>query len=90
VDTNYGVYYCSSCDYVVHLDCATDKKGSDETFVRESKNKEPIESRNPIQKDEDSELDKFTNKSSYVDKKTKVREGKIEIAIKIKQFSHDL
>ena len=90
VDTNYGVYYCSSCDYVVHLDCATDKKGSDETFVQESKEKDSIEPTPAILKDEDSRLDKFTNKPSCVVKKTKVREGNIEIAIDIKLFSNDL
>jgi hypothetical protein len=90
VDTNHGVYYCSSCDYVVHLDCATDKKGSDETFVQESKEKDPIEPTPAILKDEDSRLDKFTNKPSYVVKKSKVREGNIGIAIEIKLFSNDL
>uniref|UniRef100_A0A2N9ER94 DC1 domain-containing protein n=1 Tax=Fagus sylvatica TaxID=28930 RepID=A0A2N9ER94_FAGSY len=90
VDTNYGVYYCSSCDYVAHLDCATDKKGSDEIFVREPKEKHPIEPTPAILKEEDSRLDKSTNKPSYVVKKTKVREGNIEIAIDIKLFSNDL
>uniref|UniRef100_A0A7N2L4Q8 DC1 domain-containing protein n=1 Tax=Quercus lobata TaxID=97700 RepID=A0A7N2L4Q8_QUELO len=43
VDTNYGVYYCSSCDYVAHLDCATDENGIDENFMQESKGEEPTE-----------------------------------------------
>ena len=43
VDTNYGIYYCSSCDYVAHLDCATDENGIDENFMQESKGEEPTE-----------------------------------------------
>ncbi|KAL4637008.1 hypothetical protein ACB092_03G049900 [Castanea dentata] len=46
VDKNLGVYYCSSCDYVAHLDCATDKKGIDENFTWKSKGKETTESIN--------------------------------------------
>ncbi|KAL0000134.1 hypothetical protein SO802_019736 [Lithocarpus litseifolius] len=41
---NYGNYYCSSCDYVAHLDCAMDEVGRELTFKGESKDKEPIES----------------------------------------------
>lgn len=37
VGTNYWVYYCSSCDYIAHLDCATEEEGIDETFMQESK-----------------------------------------------------
>ncbi|XP_059455593.1 uncharacterized protein LOC132185818 [Corylus avellana] len=33
VDTNYMVYYCSTCDYVNHLHCAANKELWGETFV---------------------------------------------------------
>ena len=82
VDTNYSVYYCSSCDCVAHLDCATDKKGMDENFMREYKGKKPIELTN-IQ---DLEIDEFTNEVSYSVQKTKVGEGKIKIPIESNIF----
>ena len=88
VDTNHGVYYCSSCDYVAHLDCATDKNGMDENFMRESKGKEPAELTNML-KFEDLELDEFTNELSYSVQKTKVGEGEIKIPIEIKHFCHE-
>ncbi|KAK4595880.1 hypothetical protein RGQ29_014104 [Quercus rubra] len=88
VDTNYRVYYCSSCDYVAHLDCATDKNGMDENFMRESKGKEPAELTNML-KFEDLELDEFTNELSYSVQKTKAGEGEIKIPIEIKHFCHE-
>ncbi|XP_065618724.1 uncharacterized protein LOC112022668 isoform X1 [Quercus suber] len=44
LDTNYGSYYCSSCDYVVHLDCAMDEVGRELKF-------EPIKSTTRVGKD---------------------------------------
>jgi hypothetical protein len=84
VDIKYGIYYCSSCDYVAHLDCATDKKGKDERFMRESKDKDPIES-TTMMKDEDLGLDELC----YIVKKTMVGEDKVEIPIEIKHFTHE-
>lgn len=80
VDKNRGVYYCSSCDYVAHLDCATNKKGIDENFTWKSKGKETTESIN-MPKYEDPEFDELTNELSYIVKKTKVGEDKIKIPI---------
>ena len=74
VDTNHGIYYCSSCDYVAHLGCATDEEGRDLAFLLEYK---------------DLELDEFTEESSYIVKKTKVGEDNIEIPVEIKHFSHE-
>ena len=51
LDTNYGIYYCSSCDYVAHLDCATDEAGRDIIFKGESKDEELIESTSRVGKD---------------------------------------
>uniref|UniRef100_A0A2N9GYT9 DC1 domain-containing protein n=1 Tax=Fagus sylvatica TaxID=28930 RepID=A0A2N9GYT9_FAGSY len=30
VDTHYGLYYCSTCDFVTHLDCAMDERNNEE------------------------------------------------------------
>jgi hypothetical protein len=80
VDIKYGIYYCSSCDYVAHLNCATDKEGRDERFMgRESKDKDPV------MKDEDLGLDELC----YIVKKTEVGEDKVEIPIEIKHFTHE-
>ncbi|KAK7848406.1 hypothetical protein CFP56_005034 [Quercus suber] len=83
IDTNHGVYYCSTCDYVAHLDCATDKNGMDENFMRESKGKKPAELTNML-KFEDLELDEFTNELSYSVQKTKMTQVNI-IAIFVKK-----
>jgi hypothetical protein len=34
VDTDYMVYYCSTCDFITHLHCAANKEPWGETFVR--------------------------------------------------------
>ena len=36
VDTNYGLYYCSRCDFVAHLDCAMDKENREELIDEDS------------------------------------------------------
>ena len=84
VDIKYGIYYCSSCDYVAHLDCATNKEGRDERFMRESKDKDPIES-TTMMKDEELGLDELC----YTVTKTKVGEDKVEIPIEIKHWFHE-
>jgi hypothetical protein len=40
VDIDYMFYYCSTCDYVNHLQCATNKRLLDETFVPDSEDTE--------------------------------------------------
>jgi hypothetical protein len=40
VDKDYMFYYCSTCDYVNHLQCATNKRLLDETFVPDSEDTE--------------------------------------------------
>ncbi|XP_075636111.1 uncharacterized protein LOC142608255 [Castanea sativa] len=51
LDINYGIYYCSSCDYAAHVDCAMDKGGRELTFKWESKDEELIESTTRVGKD---------------------------------------
>ena len=36
VDTDYGLYYCSRCDFVAHLDCAMDRRNRGELKDEES------------------------------------------------------
>jgi hypothetical protein len=36
VDTDYGLYYCSRCDFVAHLDCAMDSRNREELKDEES------------------------------------------------------
>uniref|UniRef100_A0A2N9GQG9 Phorbol-ester/DAG-type domain-containing protein n=1 Tax=Fagus sylvatica TaxID=28930 RepID=A0A2N9GQG9_FAGSY len=36
VDTDYGLYYCSRCDFVAHLDCAIDSRNREELKDEES------------------------------------------------------
>jgi hypothetical protein len=40
VDMDYMFYYCSTCHYVNHLQCATNKRLLDETFVPDSEDTE--------------------------------------------------
>jgi hypothetical protein len=72
------VYYCSACDFVTHPGCGANELLWDETFVPESKDMEPIESTSTL-KCEDS----------YVVKKSKLGEDKVEIAVEIKHFCHE-
>ncbi|XP_075635969.1 uncharacterized protein LOC142608143 [Castanea sativa] len=51
LDTNYGIYYCSSCDYAAHLDCAMHKDGRELIFNWKSKDEEPIESSTKVGED---------------------------------------
>ncbi|KAF3972456.1 hypothetical protein CMV_004052 [Castanea mollissima] len=75
VDTCYGLYYCSRCDFVAHLNCAME-------------NKENINLQEFKDEDEVSELDESVD-STYKVKKYNMREGGIQIAAEIKHFSHE-
>jgi hypothetical protein len=75
------VYYCSKCNFVAHFDCAT-REGDTEEI------KQPLESIGTL-KNEDSELDESNDSLSYVVKKIKTGEDKIEIAEEIKHFCHE-
>ncbi|KAK7824130.1 hypothetical protein CFP56_034710 [Quercus suber] len=75
VDTCYGLYYCSRCDFVAHLNCAME-------------NKENINLQEFKDEDEVSELNELVD-STYEVKKYNIREGGIQIAAEIKHFSHE-
>jgi hypothetical protein len=80
VNTNHMVYYCSTCDFVTHLHCATN-------IYKEGEQWERIESTIML-KFEDSGLDGSIDPLPYVVKKSKLGEDNIEIAVEIKHISH--
>ncbi|KAM3704705.1 hypothetical protein ACJW31_03G025700 [Castanea mollissima] len=80
VDTRYGLYYCSKCDFVAHLNCAIDERNREDINLLELKDGE----------NEDEELDQFVESAAaYKVKKIKVGEDGTEIATEIKHFSHE-
>jgi hypothetical protein len=81
VNTNYMVYYCSTCDFVTHLHCATKRNMEGEQWER-------IESTSML-KFEDSGLDGSIDPLLFVVKKSKLGEDNIEIAVEIKHVSHE-
>ena len=80
VDTKYGVYYCSTCNYVAHLSCAADGEIMDNINV--PKVEDTLRNDNP-------EFDKSVDLVAYDVKKKIMGEDGIEIAIEIKHFSHE-
>jgi hypothetical protein len=79
--------YCSKCNFVAHLDCATRKGYTDEAFMLEFKDKQPLELTGML-KNDDSKLDESMGLLAYVVKKKKMGEDKIEIDEEINHFSH--
>uniref|UniRef100_A0A7N2L4N9 DC1 domain-containing protein n=1 Tax=Quercus lobata TaxID=97700 RepID=A0A7N2L4N9_QUELO len=55
VNTNFGFYYCSRCDFIAHLDCAADYGNRDNMNLLELKELE----------NEDSELDQSVDSAAY-------------------------
>nr|XP_023929243.1 uncharacterized protein LOC112040586 [Quercus suber] len=78
VDTRYGLYYCSKCNFVAHLDCSLD-----------TRNLEYINFLEHEDEDEDSELDESVDLTTYKVKKFIEREDGTQIATEIAHFSHD-
>ncbi|KAL0005959.1 hypothetical protein SO802_013520 [Lithocarpus litseifolius] len=76
VNTNYGFYYCSKCDFVAHLDCAADYRYRENITLQELKEEE----------NEDSELNQS---AAYEVKNIKVGVDETEIATEIQHFSHE-
>ncbi|KAF5454031.1 hypothetical protein F2P56_023728 [Juglans regia] len=89
VNVDYGVYYCSSCDFVSHLHCATSKEDKDATFVQISKDEESIESSTSVLEHEDPCSNESVSPSTFVVKEIKLALDGIEIVAKIKHFSHE-
>ncbi|KAL4636754.1 hypothetical protein ACB092_03G031600 [Castanea dentata] len=80
VDTRYGLYYCSKCDFVAHLNCAIDERNREDINLLKLKDGE----------NEDEELDQSVESAAaYKVKKIKVGEDGTEIATEIEHFSHE-
>ncbi|XP_059436031.1 protein VACUOLELESS GAMETOPHYTES-like [Corylus avellana] len=80
----HRVYYCSKCNFVAHLDCATREGDTDATFMLEFKDKQPLESSTGMLQNKDESIDSL----AYLVKKMKIGKDKIEIAEEINHFSH--
>ena len=78
MNTNYGFYYCSRCDFIAHLDCAADYKYRENINLLELKEEE----------NEDPELDQSIDSAAYKVKNIKVGEERTKIATEIEHFSH--
>ena len=87
VDTNYGLYYCSRCNFAAHLDCATGKGNMEDINLLELKEEESTESKAMLE-NVDSKLDQFIDSKICKVIKTTMGEDRTEIATEIKHFSH--
>ena len=76
--TRYGLYYCSKCNSVAHLDCSLD-----------TRNLEYINFLEHEDEDEDSEPDESVDLTTYKVKKFIERKDGTQIPSKIAHFSHD-
>nr|XP_023903234.1 uncharacterized protein LOC112015105 [Quercus suber] len=74
VDTNYGLYCCSKCDFFAHLNCVMDEIAVEDKNLLELKEEE----------NEDVDFGR-----AYEVKNIKEGEDKIEIATEIEHFSHE-
>ena len=74
VDTGYGLYYCSKCDFVAHLDCAM-------------RNKEDINLQEFKDVDEVLELNESVDSTTYEVKKSNMKD-ETQIVEEIKHISH--
>ncbi|KAL0005900.1 hypothetical protein SO802_013461 [Lithocarpus litseifolius] len=77
VDTRYGLYYCSRCNFVAHIDCAIAKENREDIDLSKFE-------------DEDSEVDESIDSAApYEVKKFLVGEDKTQIDTEIAHFSHE-
>ncbi|KAF3945586.1 hypothetical protein CMV_028054 [Castanea mollissima] len=88
VDTNYGLYYCSRCDFVAHLDCAMSWRNMEDINLLELKEEESAESKAMLE-NVDSKLDQSVDSEICKVIKTTVGEDGTETATEIKHFSHE-
>ena len=76
MDTQYGLYYCSNCNFVAHLHCAIAKENREDIDLSKFE-------------DEDSEIDDSIDAAPYKVKKFNVGEDKTQIATEVAHFSHE-
>ena len=89
VDTNNGLYYCLSSDFVAHLDCAMDKRSMDDiNMLEELRDDESIGLKTMLD-NENQKLNESIDLIAYRVKKINMREDGTEITIEIEQFSHE-
>ncbi|KAF3973844.1 hypothetical protein CMV_002775 [Castanea mollissima] len=88
VDTNYGLYYCSRCDFAAHLHCAMSRGNMEDINLLEFKEEESAESKAMLE-NEDSKLHQSVDSEICKVIKTAVGEDGIEIATEIEHFSHE-
>ena len=77
VDTRYGLYYCSRCDFVAHLNCALDSRNREDINLKEFKDE-----------DEVPQADKSVDLVTYKVKKSKMKEDGTQVVEEIRHFSH--
>ncbi|XP_050274491.1 uncharacterized protein LOC126717144 [Quercus robur] len=87
LDTNYALYYCSTCHFAAHLDCAIDRGNMEDINLLELKEEESAESKAMLE-NVDSKLDQSVDSEICKVIKTTVGEDGTEIATEIKHFSH--
>ncbi|KAK7855097.1 hypothetical protein CFP56_029734 [Quercus suber] len=78
--THYGLYYCSICDFVAHLDCAITKGNIEDINLLELKEEESIESKAMLENVKDSKLDQAVDSEICKVVKIAVREDETDIA----------
>ncbi|KAL4637148.1 hypothetical protein ACB092_03G059500 [Castanea dentata] len=88
VDTDYGLYYCSRCDFAAHLHCATSWRNMEDINLLELKEEESTESKAMLE-NVDSKLDQSIDLEICKVIKTTVGEDETKIATEIKHFSHE-
>ncbi|XP_065622709.1 uncharacterized protein LOC112009821 isoform X3 [Quercus suber] len=87
LDTNYGLYYCSTCHFAAHLDCAIARGNMEDINLLELKEEESAESKAMLE-NVDSKLDQSFDPEICKVIKTTVEEDGTKIAAEIKHFSH--
>ncbi|XP_030958019.1 uncharacterized protein LOC115979997 [Quercus lobata] len=88
LDTNYALYYCSTCHFTAHLDCAIDWRNMEDINLLELKEEESAELKAMLE-NVDSKLDQSVDSEICRVIKTTVGEDGTEIATEIKHFSHE-
>ncbi|KAL0005838.1 hypothetical protein SO802_013399 [Lithocarpus litseifolius] len=88
LDTNYGLYYCSTCHFAAHLHCAIHLFNMEDINLLELKEEESAESK-AILENVDSKLDQSFDSEICKVIKTTLGEDGTEIATEIKHFSHE-
>ena len=74
-NTHYGLYCCSTCNFLAHLDCATNWKNMDNINLLGLKDDETTKSKT-MMKNEDTKLDQSVDSEAYKAKKNQCGGGR--------------